>query len=103
MRWWWLVLVAAGCGGADGTGETGSLCVTGCTETMAAACENGPADEATCVSDCEDLRVGSCGAAYEDVLDCSAGEPVTCDANHIPTVAACESEFLDFTDCLSGT
>lgn len=72
-------------------------------ETMAAACDNGPADQATCVSDCEALLEGSCSTEYEAVLDCSADEPVTCDAGGIPTVEACASEFATFTGCLSGS
>jgi hypothetical protein len=91
-------------GSADGGAGTDggvSLCETGCTATVAAACSMGPASQAECVADCEMLTTGSCGAEFSAYQTCGEGETVTCDAMGLPTVEACSTERAAFVACLS--
>ena len=107
MKRWVLILGLVACNGGSDSDETDtdsevvSVCEEGCVDTVAAACANSPADEASCTATCEALRVGQCGTEYEAVLACSEGGTVTCDAGGFPTVEACSAEFAAFTACLN--
>jgi len=89
---------ATGSGGASG----GSLCEAGCVLTLAADCENGPASEAVCVADCEELLAGSCGSEYGAFQTCADGESVECGESGIPVVPSCSAEQTTFIDCLNA-
>lgn len=84
----------AGGGGAD-------PCTSGCVHTLAADCDNGPASASECVSDCQALMNGSCGAEYRALQACAEGEAVACDAQGIPAIEACAAEQAAFVACLS--
>ena len=91
---------------AGGTaGEAATLpdaCHAGCVETLAANCDNGPADQASCESDCHDLEAGKCGAEYATLQTCAEGKAITCSAQGLPSVADCSDEQTAFVACLSG-
>jgi hypothetical protein len=101
--------VSASTGGAGGAGaSTGGaggggtdLCEVGCVATMAAACANGPASQAVCVTDCRSLQNGACGTEYAALQACAVGESVTCSAAGSPIVAACATEQASFVACLN--
>ena len=80
----------------------GDVCHEGCLSTLAAACSNGPADQATCESDCRDLEAGKCGAEYATFQTCAKGKAITCSAQGLPSVAACSDEQTAFVACLNG-
>lgn len=75
-------------------------CHEGCLATLAAACSNGPADQATCESDCHALAVGKCGAKYATLQTCAKDKAVACDAQGLPSVADCADEQSAFVACL---
>lgn len=106
MGRWILAAVLVGCAGGGGDTDpatpAGPTCDDGCVATLAADCPNGPADQATCVSDCEALRAGGCGTEYEAVFTCSDGEAVTCDGDGRPTVDACSAELAAFVSCINA-
>ena len=91
-------------GGAGGTGATtgtgSSACQTGCTESIAANCSNGPADQASCVTTCESLLTGTCGTQYKALQDCGVGQAITCNAG-IPSIASCATQQTAFVNCLN--
>lgn len=100
-----LLCACGGDGGEGGTTDDSALpsvdCAPGCEDTVAAACPNGPADQATCVSDCEELLAGSCGSVYEELVTCEG--TVSCDATYgYPVVEGCEAEQGAFLDCING-
>ena len=88
-------------GGTSGTGGGGSVCEEGCVATLAADCPNGPADQASCVSQCEALRTGSCATEYAAFQTCAEGKPITCGSNGIPVVEECSTEQNAFIACLT--
>lgn len=96
-----LIVACSGDDGGDG-GDPGNICEQGCTTTLEADCDNGPASQSVCEADCEMLREGSCAAAYETLLACAEGEEVTCDAQGIPVIEACAAEQTAFVDCLDS-
>jgi len=87
----------------DGTGGSGerNLCEEGCVLTLEADCDNGPASQAECVADCEELRAGECGTEYQAFQACADGESVECGDEGIPVVPACTSEQAVFIGCLN--
>jgi hypothetical protein len=91
---------------SNGTaGETAAVpdaCHDGCVETLAANCDNGPADQATCESDCHKLEAGKCGAEYATLQTCAKGKALTCSAQGLPSVADCSDEQTAFVACLNG-
>jgi hypothetical protein len=93
-----LLVMVASCGG---DGESIDVCVAGCEATIAAACSNGPATQASCEADCNQLREGACAAEYEALLGCSDDAAVTCSPNGQPVVEACSVEQSAFVACLS--
>ena len=102
-----LAAAAFACNSEDDSGSNGdmgggSLCEQGCEETMLADCDNGPETYDECVSDCEGLEVGDCGAEYAALQACAEGESVTCDASGFPVVEACSNEQDAFIACLLG-
>lgn len=94
-----LALVALGCGDVD-NGDA-DPCVSGCEATVAAACSNGPPDQAECETACESFRQGTCGPEYEVLLQCGDGASVSCDAEGLPQVDGCSTEQQAFIDCLN--
>lgn len=91
---------SAGSNGGSGGGS--SLCRQGCELTIAADCEDGPASQAQCEQDCEELMSGRCGAEYQALQACAVGEPITCGPAGIPVIEGCSSEQDTFIDCLNG-
>lgn len=87
--------------GSAGQATTSDECHDGCIETLAAACDNGPSDQATCESDCHALETGKCGSEYQTLQTCAKGEAISCSAQGLPTVAACSDEQTAFVACLS--
>jgi len=93
---------SAGTSNSGGSGGTdASLCEEGCVATMAAACSNGPPDQAQCEADCEAMRNGPCATEYQALQTCAEGQPITCDANGFPVIEACSTEYATFVACLS--
>jgi hypothetical protein len=94
----------SGEGGAAGApaDSAGDDCHDGCVATLAAACDNGPADAPTCESDCRSLSLGKCAAQYETLLSCARGKAVECSAQGLPIVPECSDEQAAFVACLSG-
>lgn len=99
-----LFALIVACGGEDGGdgGDPENICEQGCTATLEADCDNGPASQSVCEADCEMLREGSCAAEYETLLSCAEGEEVTCDPQGIPVIEACAAEQTAFVDCLNS-
>src|SRR5512143_2235771 len=101
-----LALLAFGCGGSGGAdaaaGDAGSLCARGCVATLAAACAHGPADQASCESDCQMLANGTCGSQYLALQTCAEGMALTCDASGRPTVPGCSAQQTAFQTCLAA-
>ena len=94
-------------GSAGSTGTSGATppeptCQAGCTATLAADCQNGPASQDVCEMDCEELLAGMCSSEYQAWLQCGAGGSVTCDSNGLPTVEGCEDEQAVFFACITG-
>lgn len=88
--------------GAGGeTTTVADVCHDGCLATLAAACSNGPADQATCESDCHALEAGNCGAKYGVLQACAQDQAVSCDAQGLPMVADCSDEQTAFVACLT--
>ncbi len=77
-------------------------CHDGCVDTLAANCDNGPADQGTCESNCHDLEASKCGAEYATLQTCAKGKPLTCSAEGLPSIAACSDEQTAFVACLTG-
>jgi hypothetical protein len=92
-----------GNGGAGGEPPTmdPSRCESGCVLTLEADCNRGPADQETCVSDCEALESGECSAEYAELQSCSTDEPVTCNDQGFPIVEACSEQQATFVACLN--
>src|SRR4051812_16955246 len=88
-------LLSVACG-SDDTAAKGDACHDGCVATVAANCASGPADQATCESDCHTLESSACKEAYEALQSCAEGKDVTCSAQGVPTVAACSNEQAAF-------
>lgn len=86
--------------GQPGT-SGGDLCHDGCVETLAAKCDNGPADQASCESTCHSLAAGACGAEYSTLQTCAEGKVISCSAQGLPTIAACADEQTAFVACLN--
>ena len=89
-----------GAGGMAG-GAGNSPCQEGCVLTLQADCDNGPASQAECETDCEELRAGPCGQAYQALQACAEGQAVTCNTAGIPVIEACSTEQGSFIDCLN--
>ncbi len=89
-------------GAAGETAAAPDACHAGCLATLAAACSNGPADQATCESDCHDLEAGKCGAEYATFQTCAKGKAISCNAQGLPSVADCSDEQTAFVACLTG-
>lgn len=87
--------------GSAGQAATSDACHDGCLETVAAKCDNGPADQATCESDCHALETGDCGSEYQTLQTCAEGKVISCSAQGLPTVAACSDEQAAFVACLN--
>ena len=112
VRWIPFLFVVLGCAGDGETGETDPAtdsapeadpCVEGCAATLAAACMFGPPDATTCEADCRRLRDdATCGTDYEALLTCGDGEPVVCDGDGFPSIAACPTEETAFRTCLAA-
>jgi hypothetical protein len=96
-----LILGVVACSSSSDDTSTSDFCKQGCVATIAAKCSNGPADQATCESDCNGLQTSACGSQYKAVQSCSQGKAVTCDASGNPTVSGCDSELLAFVACLN--
>ncbi len=98
---------SGGSGDSGAGGEAGSspadndLCVRGCVLTLAADCDNGPASQQGCVSDCRRLLNGACGTEYETLRTCADGEEVTCGQMGYPIIEACSNEQSDFLACMN--
>jgi hypothetical protein len=90
-----------GTGGTSGSGGAHATCDTGCTLTIAAQCPHGPDTQEACVSTCEGLSTGACGAEYAAFQTCADGKPISCNADGIPAVAACSDEQAAFIACLN--
>ena len=76
-------------------------CEQMCEYSVPAGCPSGPPDHATCVSGCEDLRVGPCTIEFSYMLACIGEAPAfTCDAAGRPVVATCEQAFADLYACI---
>jgi hypothetical protein len=89
----------------DGGGPTSTMgdpCHTGCIDTVAANCGNGPADLASCENTCNALSAGSCGGEYATFQTCAEGEAISCSAQGQPIVAACSDEQAAFVACING-
>jgi hypothetical protein len=92
-------------GGAGGVGDAtnpGDACHSGCVATLAAACSNGPTDQASCESSCHELETGKCGGEYATFQSCAEGKAITCGAQGMPVVAACSDEQAAFIACLNN-
>ena len=92
-------LLLGGCGGDD-DGES-AACREGCVATVEADCDNGPASQASCESDCRALESGSCAAEYKALQTCAEGQKVSCSAQGLPTVSACANETAAFVSCIN--
>jgi hypothetical protein len=72
-----------------------------CDLVAPAMCPGGPPDTASCVSGCEDNKVGRCKAQFSDVRACAAEKQVfTCDMEGRPVAEGCEAQFEAFYACL---
>src|SRR6185436_4208574 len=89
-------------GDAGSPTTTGDPCHTGCIDTVAANCSNGPADVASCENTCNALSAGTCGGEYATFQSCAEGEAITCSAQGLPIVAACSDEQAAFVACING-
>lgn len=90
--------LAAGCSSDDSSGPPS--CADGCAATLAAKCANGPADQATCESDCNTQSSGKCGTQFKAVRSCAAGKPLSCDADGNVTISGCDKEQQAFIACI---
>jgi hypothetical protein len=88
-------------GGSNGNDEGTALCREGCEAVLAAACENGPATQDSCESDCRRLARGGCAEQYQELQGCSEGQSVTCNGAGIPVVPDCAAEQNAFIACLN--
>ena len=97
------LLLGAGCSGDDDDAgqEKSDACHDGCVATLAAACDNGPATQAECESDCQLLESGSCASEYAALQSCAEGKSISCNAQGLPTVSACSNETAAFVGCLN--
>jgi hypothetical protein len=94
----------AGTSSSGGGGEAADIsdtCRAGCVATLAADCQNGPADQASCESDCHALETGKCGAQYATLQSCAEGKSLSC-AQGYPIVPACADQQAAVVACLSG-
>jgi len=72
-----------------------------CDFVVVPMCAGGPPDKATCVSGCEDNKVGACKAEFSELRACAGKQPTfACDMAERPVVAGCEAAFTAFYDCL---
>ncbi|MES1186518.1 MAG: hypothetical protein ABUL60_22085 [Myxococcales bacterium] len=109
--------VAAATAGADGEGAASNgnggepatasddACHDGCVATIAAACSNGPTDQASCESTCHSLATGKCGGEYVTLQSCAEGKAVTCGSGALeglPVVTECSDEQAAFIACING-
>ena len=80
----------------------GDACQVGCQGTLAAKCSNGPKDQPSCESACNDLASGKCGGEYATFQACAEGKAISCSADGQPIVAACSDEQAAFVVCING-
>lgn len=92
---------AAATPGEGGSSGESDACQVGCVATLSADCSNGPATQATCVSDCHMLEAGACGGEYASFQACADGKPISCSAQGQPVVTACSDEQTAFIACLT--
>jgi hypothetical protein len=97
---------AGAAGDATSQGGSGQVvapdrCSEGCVATLAAACSNGPSDQASCESTCHALEAGACGAEYAAFQDCAEGKAVTCGPSGIPVVEECSDAQTAFIACIN--
>ena len=78
-----------------------ATCTSGCQDTIAADCDNGPSSQTACETDCTNALNGNCGTEYQSLLNCADGKSVTCDASGIPQISGCDSQMTAFTNCLN--
>jgi hypothetical protein len=88
-------------GGSSETTTVPDTCHDGCVETVAAACDNGPASQAQCEVDCRMLVAGKCGGEYQSLQACAEGKVISCDAQGLPAVEACSDQQAGFVACLT--
>lgn len=95
-------LLAVGCGSDDDGGASASdACRDGCVQVLAADCENGPATQTQCESDCRMLEAGSCATEYKALQTCSEGKQITCSTAGLPSVSGCANETSAFVGCIN--
>jgi hypothetical protein len=93
-----------GNGGEPAT-ASGDACHDGCVATLAAACSNGPTDQASCESTCHSLATGKCGGEYVTFQSCAEGKAVSCGSGALeglPVVTECSDEQAAFIACING-
>ena len=92
---------AAGSGNAGGSGNTADQCHDGCVATLAADCDNGPATQTQCESDCKGFVSSACASEYTALQTCAEGKAITCNSAGLPTITGCSSQTAAFVSCLN--
>ena len=90
----------------DSTGA--GCCAAYCEKAVAAACTNGPHDQASCEADCQGQTDGRhgwiyCTPQWGALVACTVDDgPMSCDAYHMPVASGCAAESADWEYCAAA-